>query len=292
MMKSSRLTIVTAVFLLLCANLMQAQTQPATAPACLMNTEQFWLTSKNMEGENYLIQVSLPYDYATSGLSYPVLYFPDGDVAFGLIKGIVDMLQIGQNNRDIIVVGIGYGQGFNTWATKRTRDLSPDRDTGAFARQFKDLGWADKFIRFMKDELFPVVNKNYRTIPDSCAISGGSFSGLFNSYVLCTQPELFKGYIIFSPSLEWNNQSILKYESEYFKNHKELNCKVFIGYASRDIPASMEPIKEFIRVLQMHDYQGLELSTRVFEGETHLSVPSFALTTGLKTLFWPVDRWR
>lgn len=292
MKKSFLTTTIAAAFLMLWTNGIQAQTQAAPARACLMNTEQFWLTSKYVDGENFLIQVSLPYDYATSGISYPVLYFPDGDAAFGLIKGIVDMLQIGDSNRDIIVVGIGYGQGWYEWAAKRTRDLSPDRDTGAFARQFKDLGWADKFIRFMKDELFPVVNKNYRTIPDSCAISGDSFSGLFNSYVLCTQPELFKGYIIISPSLEWNNQSILKYENEYFKNHKELNCKVFIGYASRDIPESMEPIKEFIHMLQLHDYQGLELSTRVFEGETHLSVPSFGLTTGLKTLFWPIDRWR
>jgi hypothetical protein len=42
---------------------------------CLDNTEQFSITSKYVEGENYLIQVGLPASYSTSKRSYPVLYF-------------------------------------------------------------------------------------------------------------------------------------------------------------------------------------------------------------------------
>jgi predicted alpha/beta superfamily hydrolase len=99
---------------------------------------------------------------------------------------------------------------------------------------------------------------------------------------------MFKGYIIISPSLIWDNKSVLKLESEYFVNHKELNKAVYIAYGSLDSKeVIISPATELIQMIQTHDYKGLRLVTRVFEGETHMSVPSVAITNGLKTLFKP-----
>ena len=250
----------------------------------LENTEQFSIASENVKGENYLIQVSLPFGYSSSHNSYPVLYVLDGDYAFGLTKGIADLLMIGKEIKGIIVIGISYGKGVFAWSIKRTRDLTPGHDT-IFAKG-QNTGGADNFLKFVQYELFPAVNKNYRTDPDSSAICGESLGGLLNSYILWKQPELFKGYIIISPSLIWNNKSVLKLESEYFVNHKELNKAVYIAYGSLDSKeVIISPATELIQMIQMHDYNGLRLVTRVFEGETHMSVPSVAITNGLKTLF-------
>jgi len=49
----------------------------------------------------------------------------------------------------------------------------------------------------------------------------------------------------------------------------------------------ISPATELIQMIQTHNYNGLRLVTRVFEGETHMSVPSVAITNGLKTLFKP-----
>jgi redox-sensitive bicupin YhaK (pirin superfamily) len=46
-------------------------------------------------------------------------------------------------------------------------------------------------------------------------------------------------------------------------------------------------VDEFVQNIQTHDYRGLKLVTRIFEGETHMSVPSVAITNGLKTIFKP-----
>ena len=253
---------------------------------CLDNTEQFSITSEYVKGENYLIQVGLPMGYSSSQKTYPVLYVLDGDYAFGITKGITDLLMIGKEIKGIIVIGISYGKGVFAWSIKRTRDLTPGHDT-IFAKG-QNTGGADSFLKFIQYELFPAVNRNYRTIPDSSAICGESLGGLLNSYILWKQPELFKGYIIISPSLIWNNKSVLKLESEYFVNHKELNKAVYIAYGSLDSKeVIISPATELIQMIQTHNYNGLRLVTRVFEGETHMSVPSVAITNGLKTLFKP-----
>ena len=253
---------------------------------CLDNTEQFSITSEYVKGENYLIQVGLPIGYSSSNKSYPVLYVLDGDYLFGITKGIADLLMIGKEIKGIIVVGISYGKGVFSWSIKRTRDLTPGHDT-IFAKG-QNTGGADNFLKFIQYEVFPAVNKNYRTEPDSSAICGESLGGLLNSYILWKQPELFKDYIIISPSLIWNNKSVLKLESEYFVNHKELNKAVYLAYGSLDSKeVIISPATELIQMIQTHDYKGLRLITRVFEGETHMSVPSVAITNGLKTLFKP-----
>ena len=220
-----------AVFLLLRPNVIQAQiNQTQLKQVCLDNTEQFSITSKYVEGETYLIQVGLPIGYTSSQKSYPVLYVTDGDVLFGMAKGIAleGWMRLGNDIKDIIVVGIGYGQGMEVLLNKRARDLAPSKDTiWAMGKLYPNAGGADNFLKFIQYELFPVVNKNYRTKQDSVSIFGSSFGGLFAAYILFKQPELFKRYIISSPPIIWNNKSLLKLEAEYFSNHKELNKTVF-----------------------------------------------------------------
>jgi predicted alpha/beta superfamily hydrolase len=256
---------------------------------CLDNTQQFSIASKYVAGENYIIQVGLPVNYSASQKSYPVLYVTDGDLGFGITKGIADALAIlSKEIKDIIVIGITYGQGTDIWMKKRARDYTPGEDTIVAKNWFPTYDGADNFLKFIQNELFPVVNNNYRTNPDSSAIMGISFGGLLSSYILFKQPDLFKGYIIADPSLFWNSKSILKLENEYFRNHKELNCTVYMTYGSLDNKELIiDPTNELIKMIQMHNYQGLKLVTRVFEGETHVSVYSTAITNGMKTLFKP-----
>jgi uncharacterized protein len=288
---------VISVFFLLCTIGLQAQTtQSQIKQVCLENTEQFSIASKYVAGENYIVQVGLPSGYYSSQKSYPVLYVTDGDVLFGMARGIAldGWMSLNNEIKDIIVVGIGYGQGIDVLLQKRARDLVPSIDTvwpigRPFAKFITGSG-ADNFLKFIQYELFPVVNKNYKTKQDSVAIFGHSFGGLFAAYILFKQPELFKGYIISSPPIIWNNKSLLKLEAEYFNNHKELNKIVLldIGSLENKIPfneQSINLINELSQNIQAHNYKGLTLVTRIFEGETHPSVTSAALSNGIRTLF-------
>jgi uncharacterized protein len=293
-MKRYYLTTTLAVCFLFCLNGVQAQTtQSQLNQVCLDNTQQFSIASKYVAGENYIIQVALPSGYSSSQKSYPVLYVTDGDVLFGMARGmaIEGWMRLGNDIKDIIVVGIGYGQGMDVLLRNRGRDLLPSKDTiWAVGKQFTNAGGADNFLKFIQYELIPIINKNYRINSDSVAIFGHSGGGLFAAYILFKQPELFKGYIISSPPVIWNNKSLLKLEAEYFSNHKELNAIVYLSIGSLENWNNNEFINnlnELSQNIQAHNYKGLTLVTRIFEGETHSSVTSTALSNGLKTIFKP-----
>jgi predicted alpha/beta superfamily hydrolase len=284
-MKRLFLLSIITIFLIGCINVLEAQTA-ATQPkkVCLDNTEQFSIESKYVDKENYLIQVGLPIGYQRSDKSYPVLYVLDGDKSFGMTKEITDWLTWDNEIKDIIVVGISYGKGTNTWWKKRARDYTQFEDTVYY--YYPNAGGADDFLGFVKNELFPIVNKNYRTNQNSNVIVGLSFGGLLTSYILFSQPDMFRGYIIVSPSLFWNGNSILNTEADYFSKHKELNKLVYIAYGSLDDNDwVINPTNEFLKVIQMRKYDGLKFIPEVFKGETHISVFPEALTHGLKIVF-------
>jgi predicted alpha/beta superfamily hydrolase len=284
-MKSSKLSIITVAFFFFAIYDLQSQAiETHLKQVSLENTEQFSIKSKYVNNENYVIQVGLPDGYARSGRSYPVLYVLDGDKSFGMTKGISDWLTFTNEIRNIVVVGISYGKGTGSWWEKRTRDFTQYKDTAYY--YYPNAGGADNFLSFIKNELFPVINKNYRTIPDSNAIVGLSFGALLGTYVLFTQPDMFKSYIIISPSLFFNNNSILMAEAEYFRKHKQLNKTVYMAYGSSDNNDwVINPTNELIKIMEVHKYEGFKFTQQVFKGETHISVFPVALTHGLKVVF-------
>jgi predicted alpha/beta superfamily hydrolase len=274
-----------SAFLFICWTSLKAQTElPQKIPVHLENTEQFTIESKYVKDEKYIIQVSLPLGYYHSDKSYPVLYVLDGDKSFGMTKEITDWLSWDNEIRNIIVVGISYGKGTNIWWEKRARDFTQFKDTVYY--YYPNAGGGDSFISFVNNELFPVVNKNYRTNRDSSAIVGLSFGGLICTYILFTHPEMFKGYIIISPSLFWNGNSILITEAEYFSKHKDLKKMVFMAYGSLDNDDWVKnPTDKLIQLVETRKYEGLNFIPQIFKGETHISVFPVALTHGLKALY-------
>jgi uncharacterized protein len=275
------------VLLLLIARGSQAQSIPAKANSVhLDNTESFSISSHLVKDETYIIQVGLPPGYYASEKSFPVLYVLDGDRAFSITKGIADWLMLGKEIKEIIIVGISYGQGLSEWWFKRARDYTHCNDTIVAKGRFKNTGGADNFLEFIQNELFPEVNKNYRTNPDSSFISGSSFGGMLCTYVLFKKPEMFRGYIIAAPTLVWNDRSLLKLEIEYSGNHKELKKSVFIADGTHGDPVWTDnPTDEFISNVKNHNYTGLVFIPQNFKEETHISVFPAALTSGLKTMF-------
>ena len=250
----------------------------------LENTEQFSLKSQFVEGENYIIQVGLPAGYNHSKIAYPVLYVLDGDKSFGMTKEITDWLMWDREIKDIIVVGISYGKGTAAWWEKRARDFTQYKDTVYY--YYPNAGGADNFLSFIREELFPVINSKYRTITDSSALMGLSFGGLLTSYTLFAHPDMFRGYIIISPSLFWNDNSILVTEADYYRRHKELHKTVYLAYGSLDNRDwTIDPTNELLKVITKHNYEGFKFNNQVFSGETHISVFPVALTHGLKMVF-------
>jgi predicted alpha/beta superfamily hydrolase len=240
----------------------------------LYNTKAEYLISE-FAADSFFILVSVPDDYNSSTMKYPVLYVLDGDIAFGMAASISRYLQIGNNIPETIVVGIGYGWLNKSVVKKRYRDYRPDQ-----------TGGADNFMEFINKELIPYIDSNYKTIPDDRTIIGYSLGGLFCMYTLFTSPESFNCYIIGSPNLSWDNYSIYSYEEKSPEKISDKKLNIFISVGSEESEDRyFNPVDSLVTRIQEHNYSGVSLETKVFDGSGHLEGPPESLTHGLISVF-------
>lgn len=240
----------------------------------LYNTTEQTIYSESVN-DTFRILVSLPDNYSLSEQKYPVLYVLDGDIAFGMAASIARYLQIGDNIPELIIVGIGYGSIDKSAGEKRKRDYRPTSANGA-----------ENFLSFLEEELIPLIDSNYRTVPGDRTINGYSIGGLFGLYSLFTKPEIFSRYILGSPSLSWDEYSIFKYEENSPDKILDKKINIFISVGSEEPDEKyFNPIDNLVTQMQERKYSGVKLEAKVFDGSTHLAGPPESLTHGLLSVF-------
>ena len=160
-----------------------------------------------------------------TGVAPPVLYVTDAN---GLFAGAVEMvrfMQLSAHLPPMLVVGVGYRVGgIDETVVLRTRDFTPTYDAGfvdIFPTQTA-MGGADAFRGFFRDELQPWVRERFRVDPDDSAYFGHSQGGLFGTYVLLTEPSIFRRYVLGSPSLWWDRDMMFDVEARYASTHDDL----------------------------------------------------------------------
>jgi predicted alpha/beta superfamily hydrolase len=171
-----------------------------------------WSIHSTTIGEDYTLYVLRTAAYDTSNIQLPVLYMTDGDWNMTVAMNCFSMLRQDYNTREPLVVGIGYGKGKN----QRFRDLNPESGGPAF-------------LIFIEKEVMPFIDKKYRTNKEK-AIYGYSMGGMFTTYILFNRPDLFDMVFIGAPGN--NGSQLMPAAKQYFKDHKVLNSKVFIGVGS------------------------------------------------------------
>lgn len=222
-------------------------------------------------GEERPILVYVPNDYASSGASYPVLYLLDGAFHFHHATGIIDFLSKLSRIPRMIVVGIPN--------VDRNRDFLPTR-----VNDIPPAAGADKFLAFIREELAPFVDKNYRTAPYRI-LCGHSFGGLFGIYSLVNSPGLFQAYFIVSPSVYWDDRLMFKKAEDLFKENPGLKCFFYITAAGGDKDAIRFASKDFAGLLEKTAPKGFEWHYRFMEKEDHNSTFHRVFYNALESLY-------
>jgi uncharacterized protein len=266
----------------------------ATKPYAVPNTEVIDVRSKKT-GASYQLFVALPSDYHTSKRTYPVVYMLDADYSFALVRNIVQHFVEREDLPPMILVAIAYPGAASDRAVyrmNRTRDYTPAYapDGGYGAEYQKVSGGGPKFRAFIASELIPLIERRYRADAQDRAIVGHSYGALFATYVLFTQPALFKRYVIVSPSLWYSNRIALTMEEAAYAAGMKPNARVFFAVGSFENQpvnkrAMVDDLTELVEKLKSRNYPQLSLRYRVYDGETHNSVFPGAVTRGLLTVF-------
>ncbi|MBX2923778.1 MAG: alpha/beta hydrolase [Chitinophagaceae bacterium] len=175
--------------------------------------------------ENRALNIYLPEGYnEKDSVKYPVIYVLDGsiNVNFIPVAGIVQYNTLPWVNRipKSIVVGIAN--------VDRNRDFTGPTNFDIDRKYAPTCGGSAKFIAFIEKELQPYMNKKYKT-GASKTIVGQSFAGLLATEILFTKPTLFNKYIIVSPSLWWNDGSLLKLQPEILNETFSQQTGIYIG---------------------------------------------------------------
>ncbi|MCD0466118.1 alpha/beta hydrolase [Flavobacterium sp. ENC] len=225
----------TVIFLLFTSVLLFSQTGK---PFVLGVIEE--IQSKEL-GENRILNIYLPEGYkAEDATKYPVIYLLDGsaDEDFIHIAGLVQFNSFEWINQvpKSIVVGIA--------TVDRRRDFTFPTSIEKDQKRYATSGHSDKFIAFIEKELQPFIDKKYKTTA-SKTIIGQSLGGLLETEILLKKPTLFTHYIIVSPSIWWNNGSILGQDSPLFQENFPQETAVYIavgkeGLTPTEIPRVME----------------------------------------------------
>lgn len=198
----------TVLACLLFLTLTGLQAQPAvigpvrTEPFVLGITDIIRSTVMN---EERTLNIYLPPGYnEQDSVRYPVIYLLDGSVDEDFIHmaGLVYFLGFPWLNLcpPSIVVGIAN--------VDRKRDFTFPTTVEKDKKDFPTTGGSAAFIRYLGEEVIPYIQSRYKTNSTSTLI-GQSFGGLLATEILFTHPDWFSKYLIVSPSLWWDNQSLL-----------------------------------------------------------------------------------
>lgn len=187
--------------------------------------------------EKRILNIYLPEGYNKNDKTkYPVVYLLDGsaDEDFIHIVGLYQFNSFPWINRvpKSIIVGIA--------TVDRRRDFTfPTRIEGD-KKRYPTTGHSEQFINFIQKELQPYVEKNYKTT-SSKTIIGQSLGGLLAAEILLKRPTLFNQYIIVSPSIWWDNGSILNLSSPILKDDFKHPTKVYVGVGKEGLVPGDNP---------------------------------------------------
>ncbi len=257
------------------------------------------IVSSKLMGKDYQLYISFPTGYSNNdSVSYPVLYVLDGgaEATFEVMNLAHRYLDFGDEIEKIIIVGIGSGLDIKSYFTNRHFAFTPSLDTTYDRKSAKEYGVAEgsfhsggaaKFLECLKTEIIPFVDKNYKTNNDR-GITGHSLGGLFTAWCFINAPGFFTRYGINSPSLWWNKDQFLNNIIQKFKDNKTWNVpptKVFASAGGLESPFILATMVKFSTYLRSKNYEHIDLTWKIFDDDTHLSVVPAMMTKALTVLY-------
>jgi predicted alpha/beta superfamily hydrolase len=150
----------------------------------------------------------------------------------------------------------------------RKHDFTFPTEIPDLKKDFPTTGGSEKFIRFIAEELQPYIINTYK-VSEKKYILGQSLGGLLATEILFKKPELFTNYIITSPSLWWDDQSLLHKADNYLS---ENTTKVIVYIAvGKEHPVMIKDAKKLASILTKNKDE-FDTIFRYFEKENHATI--------------------
>ena len=248
----------------------------------MFNVSDFILKSKS--GEKYKIFIARQKNVARYDR---VVFMVDANAQFPILLNSYAQIYANgakQNakavpklSKTVLIVGIGYDSPLAYDIKRRTRDLTP----AASGEEYANGGGAAEFYDFVKDELFPLVEKKYSTAKSDKIYFGHSFGGLFGIYALLRDDGIFDEFFIASPSLWWGESQLIRDALDEGKLRSNLKAKfIMLVAGSSEMRKGKTDKAGILKVADLAEIlktKGLSCEFKLYEGASHGEVIPLAL---------------
>ncbi|MCB9082232.1 MAG: alpha/beta hydrolase [Lewinellaceae bacterium] len=266
----------TISFLILFALTGQAQTAPLIKTGPLAIGEVKTIKSATLQEERTL-NIYLPGNYDAEK-PYPVIYLLDGSLNedFLHIVGLVQFFNLQFQMPEFIIVGIAN--------VDRKRDFTHHTDLEELVKSYPTTGHSDLFIRFLEKELQPFIQATYRTTATRYLI-GQSLGGLLATEVLLKKPALFSHYLIVSPSLWWDNESLLDQAQALLGQQTDSDFYTYISVGGQEDKIMQKEARKLAAVLMAAKHLNLTVDFVPLPHENHATILHQSINEAFKKLF-------
>jgi uncharacterized protein len=243
-------------------------------------------------GEERAMYVSTPNGYDGSTDSYPVLYVIDGATdVIGLVKYLSDygicpgmiIVSIEEVNpsRDMFPSNPVYSRG--TQPTKPWYNKKED-SVLRVSRPDEKVGEADKYLSFIEKELFPYIEKNYRTVPYRICC-GHSKGGLCVTHAFLSHTNMFNAFIALNPSLYWDDGLVMKTAEEKLSGLDLKHRLYYFDIGGNEIPSTIGDAFTFAQTIKKNASADLRWKLDYLPDENHGSGTAIGIINALKFIY-------
>jgi predicted alpha/beta superfamily hydrolase len=130
-------------------------------------------------------------------------------------------------------------------------------------------GRADRYAKFLIEEVKPFIEREYRTLsgPEKTGIGGSSLGGLVSLYLGLRIPEAFGKIAALSPSVWWNQGVMHRFAEAASVNPRPA---IWLDIGTREGPRIVQDVEHFRDVLLQKGWQlDRDLHYQRVEGAEH-----------------------
>ncbi|KMQ68273.1 esterase [Chryseobacterium sp. FH2] len=226
--------------------------------------------------EERTLNIYLPQNFNKTK-SYPIIYLLDGSMNedFIHVSGLVQFFNLMYSMPETIVVGIAN--------IDRKRDFTFHTDLEDLQRDYPTTGHSDKFIGFLEKELKPFVESQFKTTDKY--LFGQSLGGLLATEILLKKPEMFNNYFIISPSLWWDDESLLKQANQLLSKTRDTKKFIYVSVGKGEHPVMVKDTESLYDILKNSNKKNWTVEYKMMETDNHATILHRSLYEGLLKLF-------
>ena len=230
-------------------------------------------------GDTLRLFKSFPKAYLSdTSKKYPAIIILDANAYF---ESVVSQLKFSTFIGEIpkaIIIGLGY-KNFSTMDSLRARDYTYPKAIPEY--EMSVSGGADRFKRFIDEELLPKLSDEYRIDLEKSTLCGHSLGGYFTLFYSLKSAEenrfTIKNIVSASPSLHYNHRYIFGMARAIQVNNMPM--KVYISMGSGDMAdeESKGILHQFANVLIGKKFKELKLEQAEYTNFGHIdaAIPGF-----------------